>query len=352
MNILSSIIPGFRELRSPVAAGLLWLAVIVTLLVTHHVVLIPHSTATASLRHISSTFAAAFFTSVILASAYLIGSVMMSVTKPIINVAGGMLRRGLLGIFRLANANLFDKRSSRRMIVNLEARTRRISVSARGLVIDSVTKSLGDIGVPGPAALIFPATQVLDTLSFSAPQLSQTAPTQYQEYDRTRSEVEFRLAIVPPMVLLAAIAPINGRAWIATGTILAGLILLFQALYQERRANDILANAAYLGYVVLPMVQTVAAYLSRIKHPQNDGEWMGAIIAGLANGAYFEASEAVLHELAEFNIEDLSDAQAYLQANAPGEANTLDRIIEIKNSLDLAYPPTPLPPDPQTNPSA
>jgi hypothetical protein len=192
------------------------------------------------------------------------------------------------------------------------------------LVIAAVTKALGEVGVPGIASQVFPAEQVMEALPFAVPQLSQTAPQQYQEYDRVRSEAEFRLAIVPPIVFLAVIAPVNGRTWIIMGALLSCVVLLCQAFYQERRSNDILANAAYLGYITLPMVQAAIDYVSKVKPPVNDGEWIGAIIVGLTQRSYFDASDAALRELVEFKPDTVDAARAYLEAHAPAEARMLN----------------------------
>jgi hypothetical protein len=194
--------------------------------------------------------------------------------------------------------------------------------------MEANSRALAKVGVPGTAAMMFPLDEVLSSLSFTASQLSQTAETQYQEYDRVRSEAQFRVAVVPPVIALAAVLPTNGELWIPIAVVFAGLILLLQAVGQERQSMDILANAAYLGYVTVPMVQSITEYLSGLpSQPEKVGEWMGAMVQGLWERGYFEESEAMLYELAELNEVDLSDLRQYLEDHQPDIAFTLNNIL-------------------------
>lgn len=203
--------------------------------------------------------------------------------------------------------------------------------------MEANSRALAKVGVPGSAAMMFPLDVVLDSLSLTAPQLSQTAETQYQEYDRVRSEAQFRVAVVPPIIALAAVLPTNGKPWIIIAAVFASLILLLQAVGQERNAMDILANAAYLGYITVPMVQSITEYLSGLSDRlavsglSNQltelGEWLGAIVHGLWERGYFEEADLMLHELAELNEDDLFVLRQYLEHHEPEQANTLNRLL-------------------------
>ena len=106
------------------------------------------------------------------------------------------------------------------------------------------------------------------------------------------------------------------------------MILLFQAVGQMRHSNDILANAVYLGYVSIPMVQSVTEYLSQLNPPPaQTGAWIGAMTQGLWQRGFFEESESMLYEVAELNDDDLRVAKEYLRVNATGDTEfMLDRL--------------------------
>src|SRR6266702_503524 len=264
MNILSSIVPGIRELRTPLTSGSLWLGAIVVFGVTHHIILIPPSGVEIELRHLSSIFATLLFVPAVLTGALLLGNVMIALIDPFLHLLGRWTRRLVIRLFTLAmRSKWFPRRGYiGRQRNRFESRTRTVSNSARGLVMEANSRELAKVVVPGTAAMMFPLEEFLSSLAFTAPQLSQTAEAQYQEYDRVRSEAQFRVAVVPPIIALAAVLPFNGKPWILIAAIFAGLILLLQAVGQGLQSMDILANAAYLGYVTVPMVQSITEYLS------------------------------------------------------------------------------------------
>jgi len=184
--------------------------------------------------------------------------------------------------------------------------------------------------MPGSAATLFPIDNAIGTIHFGAAQLSQVAPLQYQEYDRTCSEAEFRLAVVPPLVALSVVAPIPGRAWLILVTLAGCLILLSQAVAETRASNDILANAALLEYITIPAAQAAAEYVKGLDaRPQNDGEWLGSLVAGLDHRGYFEESEAAIQELAHWNDEDLATARQFLVLHCPDSVPVLDRSVKL-----------------------
>ena len=330
MTILSSIVPGVRELRTPLTAGLLWLGVIVVFAVTHHMILIPPSGVEVELHHLSSTFATVLFVPAILTGALLLGNVMTALTGPFLSLLGRLGRNSILHLFDFILNSGRVKRYGyvMRQRNSFAFHTRTVSNSARGLVMEANSSALAKVGVPGSAAMMFPLDEVLNSLSFTAPQLSQTAETQYQEYDRVRSEAQFRVAVVPPIVALAAVLPTNGRPWILIAAVFAGLILLLQAVGQERQSMDIVANAAYLGYVTVPMVQSITEYLSEVSNPPEEtGEWLGVIVQGLWERGYFQEADEMLNELAQLNEVDLPILRHYLTDNQPEVAFTLDRML-------------------------
>jgi hypothetical protein len=277
-----------------------------------------------------------------LAAAYLLGSVATVILTPTLRLLGKAFH-WLLEAIAIRRYEMLPysqggpMRRARRprlffsLMRALANATRPMSISARSLVIDSINSTLSKVGVPGGAAFIFPAETAIAGLHNCAGQLSQAASPQHQEYDRVRCEVELRLAVVPPILVLGIIAPLNGRELLISGSVLVSAVLLWQANQQTRAAAEILANATYFGYATIPLAQSVADYLTALEaRPNRDGEWMGAIIVGLHFGGYFEEGDMALRDLLEFNEYDRSVAREYLGTHDPEQAELFDRLMEVR----------------------
>jgi hypothetical protein len=289
------------------------------LIVGHNAHLIPHSHAESILhRIVTSTSVAAVSVSALLVGAFLLGNVMTSVCDPLVYRAGRLCRQATYKFLSVPAKFKWmpgHKRAPVRAHLFM-SRTRAISNNARGLVMDADGRILAKVGVPGSAALMFPLEHVLASLPFIAPQLAQSAPTQYQEYDRLRAEVDFRIAIVPPLIVLACVLPFNARPWLIVAVAICGAVLLMQSVGQGRASMDILANAAYLGYASAPIVQSVADYLAQLESPPGAvGEWVAAMIIGLDKTGFFDERETMLEEATELNEDDFELALAYLIEN-------------------------------------
>ena len=207
MSILSSIVPGLRELRTPLTAGLIWLAAIVTFGVTRHATLMSHTEVTTQLHQLSTVFAAALAGSAIVTGGFLLGNAITGITSPLLQLTGRYLQKLVSNVIKFIGRPKWipGHRLLGRQSYNFDTSTRTISNSARGLIMEANARELAKAGVPGSAALLFPLEETIDSLAFTAPQLSQTAPTQYQEYGRVRSEIAFRMAVVPAIVALTAV---------------------------------------------------------------------------------------------------------------------------------------------------
>lgn len=130
--------------------------------------------------------------------------------------------------------------------------------------------------------MMYPIETLSSNIRFSAAQLATTAPTQYQEYDCLRSEVEVRVAVAPPLVALAIVLTVRPRGVALVGTILVSALLLLQAAKNTRAVSNILANAAYLEQLKIPSLEGLAAELEKLDpKPQTTGAWLGAMIIAL-----------------------------------------------------------------------
>jgi hypothetical protein len=310
MGILASIIPGLRSLRTPVASGLLWLAVVAVYLLEHGFHLrVDKATVDAVNSLLPDWFGIAVIP-VILTVAYLLGSVMNGLTNPLVSFLVGTYRRVARTIRDPENINTRNRYYRARSYLArhlhyLAWRAEEISLNAHGLIMDYVTSSFTVLGAPGSAVLMFPFEMAEERLPRSAGQLSQTAPSQYQEYDRLQAEAEFRTAFVPPLLVISFELPFPHHWAYVLGISIASCVLLTQSVSLTRKSNDMLATAALMGFLVIPEVKSVASFVSELQ-AKNDGgiNWTAAIIVGLDHGGFFDEAEEMIIECTNLDGKD------------------------------------------------
>jgi hypothetical protein len=322
MNILASVIPGFRALRTPVAAGVLWIFDIVVVLISRHIHLhIKHSAVVTANTYFPNWFGIVALP-IILAVAYLVGSVMISLTGPILRKTIDFYRSILTRIALPYRRNMSSRsrdlawRPWLKRVDRLARRSYLISINANSLLYDYVISALADSGVPGTAAMMFPVENLHDRLIQCSAQLSQVAPAQYQEYDRIQAEADFRLAVVPPLLAASCIIPVGYRWLLISGTAIFSLILLSQSVSLNRKANDILASAARLGYLEIPEIKSLSTYSTEIDPLPNDAAWIGAMMIGLNRRGFFDEADALIQESTELDQEsDVAQLIDYLDSH-------------------------------------
>jgi hypothetical protein len=330
VTLLSSLIPGFRSLRTPVAAGLMWLCFTVILVAENNRHTHLDSSAITSLSRILPGWFSAVALPTIIAVSYVLGSVAVGITSVIMREAGHIIRRSIVKLDEMVT---YKHRIAWHLVYRAEAKSRPDSVLTRSLVIDAIINTMVEAGAPSGSALIFPFDHAIEALPLNAAQLSQTSPSQYQEYDRLKAESEFRVAIVPPLIALAAVLPLRARPWLIIVALIASTTLLLQAIAQMRNSNDILANAAYLGYIKLVQVKAVSEYLRNLKEPPiSEGQWIGAIIVGLRSRGFYEEADSAVHELLEFVSPIRKEAVAYMKTHDKESADFFNRLMRQRTA--------------------
>ena len=330
LGILGTIIPGFRSLRTPVAAGVMWLCFAVILVATNGRHLHLDSSAIASLGKILPSWFITVALPTVIAVSYVLGSVAAGITSIIVRSAGRRIQGFIANLPRRINS---EHRRTWHLAFRVDRESRPVSILARSLVIDAVVTTLVEAGAPSTSALIFPFDSAIDDLALNAAQLSQTASSEYQEYDRIKAESEFRVAIVPPLIALAAVLPLKSRPWLIIIALIASATLLLQAVAQLRKSNDILANAVNLGYIKLVKVNAVAEYLRNMKQaPESEGQWIGAIIVALGSRGFYDEADSAVHELLEFEPNIRKAAVAYLKDHDKSAANYFARLTRERTA--------------------
>lgn len=325
MGFLASLLPGVGDLRSPLVAGALWLSV--------YILLVPET-----VRSIVDGFKqypevvelvgspGPVVISLAVALSYFLGLVAQTVVSPLVEGVGTMLlhfsrfidsKRHVV----MPPAGRFQRAKDRRprWIFNLH-RSRELhvwpfTIAGRSILIDAMQRSLGANGVRGIALMFFRVRTLEETLPFGAIQLSQTAPVQYQEHDRLKSETELRIAVVPPLVVISIVLSVR-FSWLLTilGAIAVGALLV-QAFKNTRQRYDLLANAAYLNLIDLPVVDATISGLSDLEpRPSTDGHWIAALIAAFDRRGLYDESDFALGEAQTLDSpQDLLDVIDYLR---------------------------------------
>jgi hypothetical protein len=309
-NVLTNLLPGFRELRAPLAAGYLWLLVPWILWTPA----CADSELTKSVCRLDSVFSGVGLGAVAVASfaAYLLGA--LSIT-----FCSAPLRRWLQvgGVRRAEHLQPVSARAVRYLERVASDTVDRLSL-ALALTETSLKDVLDEVlsNEPPPPSRSrpwqrrpgrAPAQSRLDSPSRRRPWRRQPEdgpmelradspapppeeevnrdrlvkamarelddivltrllgrdPDLFSAIDRHRAEVDLRLAIIPPLVaVLAAVAigiPLIAAFAVAAGAILFVAALGWDALATQRQANDELAAALADGRVPAPALERVEA---------------------------------------------------------------------------------------------
>lgn len=229
--IFSTILPGVRQLRAPLAAGYVWILFIC--LAAHVTEVSPRSEFTRELVDLAHTLSAIGLAVAVSFAAYLIGSL----SQWIFSVLGSILFR----------------RSRRRALL-----------SERGQeTLDDLLASRVAAGVLSKAADAgHLAKEVMNDLALTKTRLLGVHNELYEEIDRLQAEAEFRAALLPPLsaVLTLAVFEIPGGAlpselpaWLLLfGVALLAELIGFQIIALVQQANDKVVDALLLERVSSP----------------------------------------------------------------------------------------------------
>jgi hypothetical protein len=283
---------------------------------------------------------------VLIGASYVVGLISVGLTTPVLAYFGERLRKAYAkatraelihaggGTYRLKYrrpAWLFQRLD--RLPMRLGLHTWPLSQPSRSLLIDAINSALTRDVLKGESIFAFPLEAAVDSLPHTAAQLAVTAPAQYEEVERSRLDSLFRAAIVPPLLALAVVVPTsNHLAWVAVGIVVSG-VLLIQSLGERRAVFDLLATAAYLGHVTIPLVDTVVEGLGRLNpQPRSSSEQMVALVVVLQDRGFYDESETAMREIVgELAGSDKFDADAayrFLVGHDPETAADFARRME------------------------
>lgn len=304
--MITSMLPGFRDLRTPLAAGYVWLAslwfiVADALLTKQQATGVMKNVATAADSLGKPAWAAALsFVAYLIGSMFQVTNISLGSFDRSSYFRGQMNRRrvgllrgirplgsGILAVFlRLFDAfGFLDTFQIRRDLFAATAvwcRQRLADLDERHLLVrEAVAKALADSEISPmernlavrrdlanandwltPAADVL-ALQILTESEQVAARLNVENKNLFDDYDRIRSEAELRFTIsLPILVLGAVLASLWEPVALAVAVITSGLLFL-QGLRRQMRADAVLYQALMLGYTASPTMSRIEGLLQK-----------------------------------------------------------------------------------------
>lgn len=324
MALLSAILPGVREFRTPFAVGALWLAA-VALIVHPFRESLGSLEAVERVRELASRFPQGYQLAALAFAAYLVGMLEGGIHGP--------AERKLLQAVSRIRPKRMNEFSWLPMLLMQP------SASARRLATASIQDRL--LGISATLAQFAPGVLVLGEFDLAGLRLSRDAPDQYQHYDRVRAESELRKGIALPMLVLSVtfavmLPPAPGLIIGSAGTAVA-LGFFVQGLERGQEADEYMASAIYYRYSSTPLLDALTTAASAIQWPSQNED--PAALGWLAN---FLAERNLLIDDTEFasRLRHPSVPRALVTAAIPlmghRAIRDLDRVIN-----EPVFPPIP-----------
>lgn len=329
MSLITSILPGLRDLRAPIAAGSLWLVTAALLLIPHEEKLSKAFSEETRFVHDLDSWNGTILPLAFPFAAYVVGIILVGTSRSMLRLTLLPLRRIIRfgrsshdrGIIRATNSRgdaltaasvdastsipannsppLEADRSWRKQWISpvhrvasaffhhsarLRSMVALLSGEGRGRMRLTVRRALEQC--PAQIRDIFPVAAAIRDFPATILALSKESPEQFQEVDRIRAEADFRFAISPPVATIVFILAHGTTWWLAT--LGAGpVLLLWQHLRLRQEANDLLATAIYLGYTQSPILKAVtnqvvqqsqAGWDHILNEPNGPAKWVAATL--------------------------------------------------------------------------
>jgi hypothetical protein len=272
MALLSGLLPGLRELRAPLAAGFLWLAVVALTQVDALPVTPPVGSVTEKVYALAAWMGSATVIAVLSFVAYFVGMLSTALTGWLLAIAAGIHRRGeedssILGDRRpkLSTKGLYSIRSlvEEKLAAQLAdasgqpyVRTLNAHPESRSILaaLSSGIELSQRRAILGSAVETAPHVRaVVDDLPLIPNRLLGKDPDKYSAYDRQVVEGEFRAALALPALALGVAGVLQSRSvWVGALTVVVPTLLFLQARQRTVAANDQLAEFLRSGSVDSP----------------------------------------------------------------------------------------------------
>lgn len=315
MNLLTSLMPGVRQLRTPLAVGALWL-------VAGYLVLWQRwADVTATYPAVGSL--AEEVRSVELV--YLLGA--LAFVAYIVGAAAQGLSIWFARLIQVVTQRIEARISSSRGIFFLRARgylfRRGNRYPVRRVLLDTVSARYAEADIPPAVHLTFPIDVLDEQLESISLQLWHKAADQYQESDRLQAEAAFRFGVALPIVVVGVQLGILSTWLFAVPFSVAAVVLILQGrlLRMERRA--LLANALYQGLASSSTLNEVVRIIKGLgfRRSMTTPEWYAATAVALSRAGSLEGRDMAVRQGA-------SELSQELDFGSPGWKSDLDEHMD------------------------
>jgi hypothetical protein len=318
--LLNSVLPGLRDVRSPLAAGYIWLLALYIAFEP----LVPKKSTTgiwATFSHLHRTFSALGVGLAVSFVAYLVGSISLSlfaflaarlrryaiafgsrratrkISRPdsdtgvLERVSGLYGETGLTALRATARTRVVAIRNALRPHIREEYGLSRRAplwaiVEGGAVRVDDALRPLRAILTEGGwprerlmslherphrdnefAAVLQEviAASIVPELRLARTSLIGDQQELFSEVDRLQAEAEFRTAIAPPLVAIAFVLAWRAVWWSFAIPIVAAILLTITGRNQSRRANDSLLDALRIGRAKVPSLDQVDEIVATLR---------------------------------------------------------------------------------------
>ncbi|MEV0951704.1 hypothetical protein [Promicromonospora sp. NPDC050249] len=257
MGFLSTLLPGVRDFRTPFVVGALWLTAATLWAWARYDGDLSQANLLSILYDLLGHTPDVVILGVLGFTTYLIGLVARGVQDWISN----LYRRAQFG------SRLSKLMSSVLVKLGLVPR-----LETKDYLADAARERFAKY----PPAVRDVARQILlEEYELADVILTSRSPEQYQEYDRWRSEAEFRNGIWFPLFLIGLnLGPLAGglAAWLIPVTVgVVSAMLKFQGIEKRAQAEQRLASAVYFNLASTPLFDTLLSELNRRTEQSDSG---------------------------------------------------------------------------------
>jgi hypothetical protein len=276
--VIASLLPGLRDVRTPLATGYLWLIVLWLLLYEH----LPKSidAATGPIKSLYQLGALVGTTACLAAIsfvAYLVGSMLslyprqyiLAIIQPRVIDPNYMRKSNFTRIFKYGLRNILSVHLGNKLYNQLETFVLpKIREEGEALGEDRLGQVLPtadwgmwsyrpDNSLPGRYVYA-----ILQELSAVGIQLQVRNRDLWDTYDRQSSEAQFRFGIAPPLVLVIVVLAWESHRYWWLIVLVLPLALLLQGVRQTVSAAAALVQAVVLGMVEPPVLERVGEQIA------------------------------------------------------------------------------------------
>jgi hypothetical protein len=300
MNFLSAVLPGLRHVRTPFVVGVLWLSLAYAVAADEWATWISGNDGLRALDAAGRQIPNAWGIGALGFAIYLLGSVTAEVGDFLWRWPSRWIGQASQKAADWANPRAYSVRRGllvRTWIWHWAHRLRDalhpLTPTIRTPILDAVAAMYASIGARSGAHFSFPTEAVYARLESTALQLSQSAPEQYQEFDRLRSEAELRSGIIPPLLVWTVLLSTTIVWWLAVPFIVALGVLGWQAHRARRSARLLVATAIYHGTTLDPLMSAMNRQLSELPRSREptSGEWTALTVVALERLGEYDAAE-------------------------------------------------------------